>query len=185
MTVNPYLPHNRRYRPRDWRDPRLEVRPSPIHGKGLVAVQPIWKGEKVIEFGGTLFSKEDIASEKANNRTLMQIDEESWLGNRADEPLTEDYFINHSCDPNLWMRDEVTLTARRSILAGEEAAMDYAMHFADPACTMKQPCNCGSSLCRGQIRGTDWMLDDLQKRYLGHFSPLLNRRIADSRKSKS
>ena len=114
----------------------------------------------------------------------MQVDEESWLGNRAEEPLDEDYFINHSCDPNLWMQDEVTLTARRSITAEEEATMDYAMHFADPAWTMRQPCSCGSSLCRGQIRGADWMLDDLQRRYLGHFSPLLNQRIAHLQKSK-
>ncbi len=173
----------RHYRPRDWRDPRLEVRPSLIHGKGLIAVRPIKRGEVVIIFGGTLFSREDIVAGKANKRTLMQIGEESWLGNRAEEPLSEDYFINHSCDPNLWMQDEVTLTARRSIAAGEEATMDYAMHFADPAWTMRQPCSCGSSLCRGRIRGTDWMLDDLQKRYLGHFSPLLNQRIAHLQKS--
>lgn len=173
-----------RYRPGTWLDPRLELRPSLIHGKGLIAVRPIKRGDVVIIFGGTLFAKEDIAAGKANDRTLMQVDEESWLGNRADEPLGEDYFINNSCDPNLWVQDEVTLTARRSIAAGEEATMDYAMHFADPAWTMRQPCSCGSSLCRGQIRGTDWMLDDLQKRYLGHFSPLLNQRIAHLQKSK-
>src|SRR5712691_6460741 len=109
---------SRSYRPRDWQDPRLEVRPSLIHGKGLIAVRPIKRGEVVIIFGGTLFSKEDIAAGKANNRTLMQVDEESWLGNRAEEPLSEDYFINHSCDPNLWMQDEVTLAARRRITAG-------------------------------------------------------------------
>jgi SET domain-containing protein len=138
------------------------VRPSLIHGKGLIAVRPIKRGEVVMIFGGTLFSREDIVAGKANTRTLMQIGEESWLGNRADEPLSEDYFINHSCDPDLWMQDEVTLTARRRITTGEEVTMDYAMHFADPTWTMRQPCSCGSSLCRGQIRGTDWMLDDLQ-----------------------
>jgi uncharacterized protein len=173
----------RRYQPRTWLDPRLELKPSLIHGKGLIAVQPIKRGDVVIIFGGTLFAKEDITAGKANNRTLMQVDERSWLGNRAEEPLGEDYFINHSCDPNLWMQDEVTLTARRIITAREEATMDYAMHFADTSWTMKRPCSCGSSLCRGQIRGTDWMLDDLQKRYLGHFSPLLNQRIAHLQKS--
>jgi hypothetical protein len=136
-------------------------------------------------FGGTLFSREDIVAGKANTRTLMQIGEESWLGNRADEPLSEDYFINHSCDPDLWMQDEVTLTARRRITTGEEVTMDYAMHFADPAWTMRQPCSCGSSLCRSQIRGTDWMLQDLQKRYFGHFSPLLSQRIRHLPGSKS
>jgi hypothetical protein len=59
----------------------------------------------------------------------------------------------------------------------EEVTMDYAMHFADPHWMMKQPCRCGSRLCRGQITGNDWMLDELQKRYAGHFSPFLNKRI--------
>src|SRR3989442_1939491 len=68
----------RHYRPRDWRDPRLEIRPSLIHGKGLIAVRPIKRGEGGIIFGGKLFSPEDIVAGKASTRTLMQIGEESW-----------------------------------------------------------------------------------------------------------
>ena len=82
------------------------------------------KDETVVIFGGTLFSRSDIDTGKANNRTLMQISEDSWLGNRADEPLGDDYCINHSCDPNLWMKDEVTLVARTDIAPGVEVTMD-------------------------------------------------------------
>ncbi len=39
------------------------------------------------------------------------------------------------------------------------------------------PCSCGASLCRGHVRGTDWMRPDLQERYAGFFSPYLARRI--------
>jgi SET domain-containing protein len=35
---------------------------------------------------------------------------------------------NHSCDPNLWHADVVTITARRDIAAGEELTIDYATH---------------------------------------------------------
>jgi hypothetical protein len=136
------------------------------------------KGETVLIFGGTLLSKTQVEAGKANNRTLMQIDDDSWLGNRAEEPVGEDYFINHSCDPNLWMSDEVTLTARRDIADGEEVTMDYAMHFADPNWTMRTPCKCGSSQCRQIITGKDWTLAQLQARYRDHFSPVLNRRVA-------
>lgn len=124
-----------------------------------------------------MFLKDDIDAGRANKRTLMQIDEGLWLGNRVDEPLTDDYFINHSCDSNMWMKDEVTLIARRDIAAGEEVTMDYAMHFADPNWTMRNTCSCGSPLCRGTITGRDWMLKELQERYRDHFSPLINRRI--------
>ncbi len=160
----------------------LEVRQSRIHGKGFHARQPIRAGEVVIEFGGTLFSKADIDAGKANNPTLMQVDDAMWLGNRVDEPLGDDYFINHSCDPNLWMLDEVTLVARRQIGPGEEVTMDYAMHFADPAWTMRNLCQCGSTLCRRTITGRDWMTRGLQERYGAHFSPLVNKRIARLRK---
>jgi len=33
------------YRPTEWIDPRVEIRPSPIHGKGMFATGPIRQGE--------------------------------------------------------------------------------------------------------------------------------------------
>lgn len=168
----------RKYRDQTWLHPGLQLRPSQIHGKGLVATRPLRKGETVLIFGGTLFSKAEIDAGKASSRTLMQIDDDSWLGNRAGEPVGEDYFINHTCDPNLWMIDEVTLVARRNIAAGEEITMDYAMHFADPNWTMRNPCKCRAPICRQVISGKDWTLAQLQIRYKDHFSPFLNKRIA-------
>lgn len=38
-----------------------------------------------------------------------------------------DYFVNHSCDPVVWMRDDVTVVARRAIASGEEITGDYAV----------------------------------------------------------
>ena len=98
-----------------------------IHGKGLVATQRFRVDEVVILFGGTLFSKENIVAGKADSRTLMQVDEDLWLGEPIGRPLGAGNFINHFCDPNLWITDEVTnLTARREINPGEEVTMDYA-----------------------------------------------------------
>ncbi len=174
----------RSYRDQSWLHPGLKLRLSRIHGKGLVVTRPLPQGEAVLIFGGTLFSKAQVVAGKANNRTLMQMDDDSWLGNRAEEPIGEDYFINHSCEPNLWMGDEVTLVARRKIAAGEEVTMDYAMHFADPNWTMRNPCKCGSSLCRQVITGKDWMLAQLQTSYRDHFSPFLNKRVASLTKTE-
>ena len=94
-------PFGTNYREKSWLDPRIVLGESPIHGKGLFAAEPFRVGEVLIVFGGSLFSREDIAAGKANNRTLMQVDENLWLGDPADHALGEDYFINHSCDPNL------------------------------------------------------------------------------------
>jgi len=171
------LASQKHYRAQDWKHPSLDVGSSRIQGAGTFAKSFIDVGEVVWIFGGTVFSKEDIGAGRADKRTLMQIDEGLWLGNRVDEPLTDDYFINHSCDPNLWMMDEVTLVARRDIEVGEEVTMDYAMHFADPHWTMRNTCSCGSTLRRGTITGRDWMLKELQQRYRDHFSPIINGRI--------
>ena len=167
----------KRYRARDWKHPSLDVGSSRIQGAGTFATSFIGVGEVVWIFGGTVFPKDDIDAGKADKRTLMQIDEGLWLGNHVDEPLTDDYFINHSCDPNMWMKDEVTLIARRDIPAGQEVTMDYAMHFVDPDWVMRNVCSCGSQLCRRSITGRDWMLKELQGRYRDHFSPLINWRI--------
>ena len=37
------------------------------------------------------------------------------------------YFVNHSCNGNLWMTDAFTLTARRDINKDEEITADYAL----------------------------------------------------------
>jgi hypothetical protein len=39
-------------------------------------------------------------------------------------------------------------------------------------------CNCGSPHCRRIVANEDWRRPDVRERYAGHFSPLLNRRIA-------
>jgi uncharacterized protein len=85
--------------------------------------------------------------------------------------------LNHSCDSNLWMADEVTLIARRDISPGEEVTIDYSLQTAQPVAIIERACRCGSPLCRGTITGDDWRLPDVQQRYRGHFSPFINKRI--------
>ncbi len=58
----------RNYRDQTWLHPGLKLRPSRIHGKGLVATRPLCEGETVLIFGGTLFSKAEVDAGKANNQ---------------------------------------------------------------------------------------------------------------------
>jgi SET domain-containing protein len=94
----------------------------------------------------------------------------------------EGYFINHSCDPNLWFRDAFTLVARRAVSEGDELTLDYALFEADRDWTSAWACVCGSSQCRGTITGRDWQRPELQGRYAEHFTPLFNKRIARHRR---
>ncbi|MCL5006979.1 MAG: SET domain-containing protein-lysine N-methyltransferase [Patescibacteria group bacterium] len=99
-----------------------------------------------------------------------------------EEPGVEQgYFINHSCDSNTWMADAFTLIARRDIKRGEEITADYAL-WENENYSSDWQCVCGSPFCRGHITGDDWRLPEVQKRYRGHFSPLINKKIEAAEK---
>jgi hypothetical protein len=144
----------RKYR-RSWLNPKVEIRQSPIHGKGLFARVPITKGEVVIVWGAG----------------------SGYVRKSGEDPS---YFRNHSCDPNTWMENEVTSTACRNIKPNEELTIDYAMYDTDSRVIIER-CVCGSANCRKRITGRDWRSPRLRKQYEGHFLPKINQRIAASR----
>lgn len=164
----------RTFLPTTWYDPRVEIRSSSVQGNGMFASRPIHAGEVVVRIGGTLMTEEAFQAYIATvpRYNAVQIGEELHL---VDLP-TSSGGMNHSCDANLWMRDEVTVVARRDIVAGEELTQDYALYTASPTWSMK-PCRCGALVCRKEITGNDWQLPDVQERYRDHFSPFLNERI--------
>jgi predicted ester cyclase len=170
------------YRPTDWIDPRIEIRPSSIHGRGMFATALIQRGEVVTVWGGAfVLTDRDRVTKRALGAlgyTLGTIGEGLYLVamlREGEEDVTN--LINHSCDPNVWMHDEVTLAARRDIAAGEELTMDYAVIEGSEDWVGLFECRCGSPLCRGRFTGKDWRREDLQARYGGHFSPFINERI--------
>jgi hypothetical protein len=159
---------------RCWLDPRVVARPSSIEGLGLFVIAPIAKGEVVGTLGGRVI---DDAELRQISRTRSKYSSAA-IGDGLNVLLEDDEVIargNHSCDSNLWMRDEFTLEARRNIDTGEEVTIDYALQTS--IADWEMTCDCGSPRCRKIVRGDDWMRPELQDRYRGHFSPFLNRRI--------
>ncbi|MBI5954727.1 MAG: SET domain-containing protein-lysine N-methyltransferase [Chloroflexi bacterium] len=159
-----------------WVDPRLKASSSPIGGTGLFVQSPIDSGEILIIWGGTVFTHADILSGKANPETIAVLDDDLYLADPVDSPLAEEYTLNHSCDPNAWMLDAITLIARHPIAPGEEVTADYALWLFNQDWKL-YPCRCGSPLCRRRVTDQDWRLPELQSRYAGHFTPFLNRLI--------
>ena len=154
-------------------DPRVEVRPSAIEGLGLFAREGIRAGEVVATIGGRLIDDAELQRLATSGRRYNSaaVDEGVNVLIADDEPITRG---NHSCDPNVWLVDASTLVARRDIALGEEITTDYA---TQTAVEWEMSCHCGSALCRGTIRGSDWQRPELQRRYEGHFAPFLNARI--------
>src|SRR5262249_47384521 len=116
------------YRLQSWIDPRIDIRAAPGRGKGSFARAPIRAGEIVTVWGGPVFTTAEVKTRKTKKCSFTAITENLHMGSPAN--LTEPgpaHYLNHSCDPNVWMVDEVTLAARRDIAKDEELVADYAM----------------------------------------------------------
>ncbi len=166
------------YNKESWINPKVEVRNSEFGGKGLFAKETIEKDEIVIVWGGTLMTEETIKRGNYRKGTSVEIGEGMYFAGKPSESPGTDDFLNHSCDPNLWLKDEVTLIMRRDIEKDEELTADYGTWVSRPE--WKMECRCGSRLCRKMITGNDWKSAGLQKGYGDHLSPYLKERIKKS-----
>ena len=163
--------------PLSYLSPKTEVRESKIHGRGLFATARIAKDEVVAVKSGHIVDGKTLREKitPVLGPVEIQIEDDLFIA-----PVTEEerelsmLYSNHSCDPNLGMRGEITFVAMRDIRAGEELTHDWAMTDHDD---YSVECNCGAPDCRKILTGKDWRRPDLQKRYAGYFSAYLARKI--------
>jgi uncharacterized protein len=159
-----------------WLHPGVEVRESPIEGRGLFARQPIAAGTVVSRLGGRLVPVDELRRLIADpDQPYVDTITVSETEHLILPPRRPNGFGNHSCDPNLWWSGAFDLAARRPIPAGEELTNDYSTSTAEATFTMR--CSCGSPLCRRTVTGNDWRLPELQGRYGEHWIPMLLARI--------
>jgi len=163
--------------PLSYLSPKTEVQESKIHGRGLFAIAGIAKNEIVAVKGGHIVDRKTLR-EKITARlgpVEIQIGDDLFIAPVSDEERELSMlYSNHSCDPNLGVRGEITFVAMRDIRAGEELTHDWAMTDDDD---YSVECNCGASNCRRTLTGKDWQRADLQRRYAGYFSAYLARKI--------
>ena len=154
------------------------MRESKIHGRGLFAIADIAKNEIVAVKGGHIVDRKTLREKITPllGPVEIQIDDDLFIAPVTDEERELSMlYSNHSCDPNLGVRGEITFVAMRDICTGEELTHDWAMTDDDD---YSIECNCGAPDCRKTLTGKDWQRPDLQKRYAGYFSAYLARKIA-------
>ena len=162
--------------PEKWMSPKVEVRNSPIHGKGIFAISDISEGEWIVVWSGECYTDRKGAEQaQSEGKGTMQWDDDIF--SVETEVMEDIYRINHSCNPNTWMSDAFTVVARRDIPVGEEIVIDYSLLLFNEPASSSLDCNCGSDFCRGKITDEDWKDPELQERYKGHFTPWLNKLI--------
>jgi SET domain-containing protein len=165
--------------PLSYRSPKTEVLESKIHGRGLFAKANIAKGEIVAVKGGQIVGPKTLRREITPRLgpVEIQIDEDLFIAPvTADERELSMLYLNHSCDPNIGLRGQITFVAVRDIRAGEELTHDWAMTDDDD---YSVECHCGASTCRKTLTGKDWQRPELQKKYAGFFSAYLANKIAE------
>ena len=96
-------------------NPLVFVDDSSIHGKGLFAVQPLLKGQKIGTYDGRMTQEDGM------HVLWMEEDDGSWTGCDGTNSLR---FLNHSDAPNAEM-DGLECYALEDIGAGEEITIDY------------------------------------------------------------
>ena len=168
------------YLKRTWSNPKLISGKSNIHGDGVIANEAIVEGEKLMEFGGDAVSRREAFSGDYRSRSVWMINDDVFLAlSKSDARPSLDEHLNHSCDANAWLVDEVNLVAKKSIPAGEEVTLDQGTwNFEDSGYTDNQEaCSCGSRYCRHTLTENDWKLPEVQERYKGHFHPMIMKQI--------
>ncbi len=155
--------------------PLIEIKASQISSKGMFAKGPIQKGTVVIRWGGTFVHRDKLPKDR-KGYVIIQVDEDLWSIEPKAAPEDDTYFINHSCNPNVWMVDGITFVAARDIKTGEELTTDYSL-FESESYVSKWKCTCGAKECRKSITGKDYLILELQKRYGKHFSPIINKKL--------
>ena len=159
--------------------PKATVKESPIHGKGLFAIEAIAKDEIVCIKGGYIYDQAVLRSMPEWYRAAeISVADNLFIGPlREEEREGSMIFSNHSCDPNIGVQGQIVFVAMRDIQPGEELTHDWATTDDDD---YEMECNCGATNCRKTLTGKDWQRKDLQEKYRGYMSWYLERKIRKS-----
>jgi len=151
MVAEAIARHRRKTRP-------FQIQGSPIAGYGIHAVRPIARGETVFH-----------GEERAQRVVTRSHVERTWSASELESfrhyayPLSDEVFVlwdsnpsewapqNHSCDPNTEFVG-LDVVALRDIALGEELTLDFAQLLSETSASFT--CNCGTTRCRGEVRGT-------------------------------
>lgn len=144
------------------RKPKIIVRTSRVHGRGVYAGRRLHKGERIIEYKG-----EVISSREAERRPPSDPDDPHHTfffalddGKRVIDANVNGNaarWINHSCDPNCETEEDdgrVFIDALREIRPGEELFYDYSLILDEritPTLKQQYRCICGAKDCRGTM----------------------------------
>ena len=129
--------------------PRLLIRSSSIHAAGCYTLDPIPRGQRVLEYDGPRITKE-LADERYAERPVTYL---FGFGDKGEviDGFGTAMFLNHSCAPNCQTEEHkgrVYIRAVRDIAANEELVYEYNLYDSDDDTA---DCYCKAPQCRGTM----------------------------------
>lgn len=126
------------------------------YGKCLVATKDLPQGVVVERFAGPIVSYEDVPPAEISYACL--IDNDKWL-----IPQTNARYMNHSCDPNCRIADNLEVITIRQVSKGEDLTFSYNTVTTHEMVNMSESlfwdsrwsfnCLCGAHNCTGRVDG--------------------------------
>jgi SET domain-containing protein len=130
--------------------PGIRVGKSKIDGRGCFATVRFKKGRKIAELVGERVSRVEAARRMRGRRRLHICAINSYWGIDGSRGGNGSQFVNHSCQPNSFVRiisEHIIFFALRDIEPGEEITLDYVESYHPNT----KGCRCGAKGCRGTI----------------------------------
>ena len=128
----------------------LRVGRSTIQGRGLFALAELPARRKLGELCGELITQREARRRARGARCVRMVEFEDGTALDASRLGGPFGYVNHSCEPNAYMRryrGHVEFYSLRRVEAGEELTCDYGETHHDGALA----CRCGSRRCRGRL----------------------------------
>jgi uncharacterized protein len=141
--------------------PRIVVRRSGVHGRGVFASVALAADERLIEYKGERISWDEALRrhphdpDHPNHTFYFSLDDGSVIDGKINGNNAR--WINHSCQANCEAEEldgRVFIKTRQAIKAGEELFYDYGLVIDarhTKALKREYACFCGAVNCRGTM----------------------------------
>ncbi|MEZ6094838.1 MAG: SET domain-containing protein-lysine N-methyltransferase [Pirellulaceae bacterium] len=148
------------------------MRPSPVGGVGgVLCGDGFMAGELVAIWGGVVYSAKEIGEigeAFPHFRTHpYEVAPGFFMASTSLTAIDDAERFNHCCAPNVGIKGQVVVLARRDIDAGEELTFDYETTDVAPD---PFDCSCGAPECRTRIDGDAWKSPEFQQANSGWFN---------------
>jgi hypothetical protein len=154
----------------------VSVRPSLMGGLGVFTIGRLRAGQVVREFELVREVTPDAPLRPDRGERPEHCPRIDGRFHLVGEP---DRYLNHCCDPNVYLRFEagrIEVVARRNIEAGSELTLDYLIN--NPGGD-SWPCRCNADRCRGETSHSFFTLPvELQREYLPLLAPWFRKRYS-------